>query len=998
MSHVNLHPRFLFLRISFFILFAFCIPLTTLAQTADELAIQKVILDGYRAYATRDAPALFALFSERSPYLPEFKLYFQQEFSRNEKIKIESMEVKLLRNIEFENDKATARVYAVIKATYTDTGRPAEGFGDTDDTLRFVKEDGVWKVWQFTDTAEEITPALLAAKTDEEIAAILKERGEPITGGLLQGLKNQAENFLDGQGSYAQAATIYNVILKISRQHNVLLGIANALVGLGDVYAAQGDYIRAADNYQTVMKMAEDLSHKEAIAAMSVKLGNIHYYQGNFTQAMEYYQRSAQGYEELGSKVNIAYPLFSIGNAYFAQGNYPQALEYLRKSLTIYEQIFDKAGTAHLLNKLADVYAVQGDYVRAIEFYQRSLKLHEELGNKAQIGYSLNGIGNVRYLQGNYAEAAELSSRAADLSKGSYTPEILWRALTSQGRARRALNRMDEARQAFSEAISVIEKLREQVSGSEEDRQRFMEGRIAPYNAMVDLLVAQNNLAEAFTYAERAKGRMLLDVLRNGRVDISKALSTQEREQELNLNAAIVALNTQLKRESLLAQPDQTRISAIESGLKKARFEYDAFQTRTFAAHPELKVQRGEAEPLTINEVGELIPDNKTALLEYVITEEKTYLFVLTKDERRGQRDASGVEVKVYPINTKAQVMAKRVMEFRQTVAANSLDFREPAQELYDLLLRPAQKSLEGKTTVCIVPAGPLWELPFQALQSSPTRYFLEDTSLFYVHSLSILREMKRKERLQLRAGNSIIEERDAQGAAIVKASASQTQPQTLLAFGNPALSNNLIAQAKSIYRDLPLTPLPEAEREVKSLGEIYGLKTSKVLTGAAAQEAIVKAEAGKYKILHFATHGTLDNDNPLYSRLLLASSTDAEDGFLEAREIMKLTLRADLAVLSACQTARGHVSAGEGLIGMSWALFVAGTPTTVVSQWKVDSNSTSRLMVDFHRFLSAQESTGAAKVSKAEALRRAALKLAADPKYKHPFYWAGFVVVGNGM
>lgn len=995
MSHVNLRQHFFFLRISLLILFASCIPFTTRAQTADETAIQKVVLDGYRAYATRDAAGLFALFSERSPYLPEFKLYFQQEFSRNEKTKIESMKVNLLRKIEFEGDKATARVYSVIKATYTDTGRPAEGFGDTDHILRFVKEDGVWKVWQFSDTAQELIGDLLAAKSDEEIAAILKERGEPITGGLLQGLKNQAESFLDGIGDYAHAAIVYNIILKISQRLNFPLGIANALVGLGDVYAAQGDYIKAADNYQTVMKMAEELSHKEAIAAVSVKLGNIHYHQGNFTQAMEYYQRSARGYEELGSKVNIAYPLLSIGNAYFAQGNYPQALEYLQRSLKIYEQIFDRAGTAYLLNKTGDVYAVQGDYTRAVDYYQRSLKLHEELGNRAQIGYSLNGIGNVRYFQGNYAEAAELSSRAADLSKGSYTPEILWRALTSLGRARRALNEMDKARQAFSDAIDVIEKLRELATGSEEDKQRFFEGRIAPYNAMVDLLVAQNDFRGAFTYAERARGRMLLDVLRNGRVDISKALSAEEREQERSLNSAIVALNTQFKRESLRSIPDKTRINEIEARLKRARLEYEAFQTRSFAAHPELKTQRGETEPLTLDEVKELMPDAQTVLLEYVVTEEKTYLFVLSRPERIQHGASSEIELKVYPVNIKAQVLASRVLEFRQKLASNSLGFREPAQQLYDLLLRPAQKELAGKTIACIVPAGPLWELPFQALQSSQTRFFLEDSSLFYIHSLSILREMKRKEARQLRAGNPIVE-RDADGAAIIKVNASGAQ--TLLAFGNPALSNNLIAQAKSTDRDLPLNPLPEAEREVKSLGEIYGLKTSKVLTGTAAQEATVKAEAGKYKILHFATHGTLDNDNPLYSRLLLASSTDAEDGFLEAREIMKLNLRADLAVLSACQTARGHVSAGEGLIGMSWALFVAGTPTTVASQWKVDSNSTSPLMVDFHRFLSAQGTTSATGTSKAEALRRAALKLASDPKYKHPFYWAGFVVVGNGM
>lgn len=996
MSQINLRASLYFLRVGLFILFVSTLPLTVSAQTADEVAIQKLLLDGYRAYAKRDATALFGLFSERSPYLPGFKLYFQQEFIRNEKTKIESMKVNLLRKIEFENDRATARVYTEIRAIYTDTGRPAEGFGDTDHTLRLVKEDGVWKVWQFVDTAEGLTADLLAAKTEDEIAEILKERGAPITGGLLQGLKNQAESLLEEKGNYTQAATIYNIILKISKQINSPLGIANALVGLGDVYAAQGDFIRAADNYQTVMKLAEELGSKEGIAAISVKLGNIHYHQGNFTQAMEYYRRSAQGYEELGSKVNIAYPLFSIGNAYFGQGDYTQALDYLRRSLKIYEQIFDKAGTAYLLNKIGDVYAAQGDYPQAIDYYQRSLRLQEELGNKAQIAYSLNGTGKVRYMQGSYAEAAELSSRAVDLCKETYTPEILWQALTSLGSARRALNQMDAARETFSEAIAVIEKLREHATGSEEDRQRFLEGRTAPYNAMVDLLIAQNNLTEAFTYAERAKGRTLLDVLRHGRVDISEALTVEEREQEMRLNAALMALNTQLKRENLLPRSDKTRLSDLEAHLKKARFEYEAFQTRAFAAHPQLKVQRGEIEPLTIGEVGELIPDNVTALLEYVVTEEKTYLFVLTKGGGGGQGNPSGVEVKVHQINTKAQALAHRVLEFRQRLAANSADFREPAQQLYDLLLRPAQKALEGKTTICIVPAGPLWELPFQALQPSQSRYLIEETSLFYVHSLSILREMKRKEALT-RVRPPVGAE-EAGGAVVIKDGAEELPSQTLLAFGNPSLNINLLAQAKSLYRDLPLNPLPEAEREVRSLGEIYGQRTSKVLTGAAAQEAIVKTEAGRYQILHFATHGTLDNDNPLYSRLLLASSTDTEDGFLEAREILKLKLHADLAVLSACQTARGHVSAGEGLIGLSWAFFIAGTPTTVASQWKVDSASTSRLMVDFHRYLSAQESPRRQGTNKAEALRRASLKLLSDPKYNHPFYWAGFVVVGKGM
>jgi CHAT domain-containing protein len=127
-----------------------------------------------------------------------------------------------------------------------------------------------------------------------------------------------------------------------------------------------------------------------------------------------------------------------------------------------------------------------------------------------------------------------------------------------------------------------------------------------------------------------------------------------------------------------------------------------------------------------------------------------------------------------------------------------------------------------------------------------------------------------------------------------------------------------------------------------------------------------------------------------MYSHVVLAQSGDQkEDGLLEAWEIMQMDLQADLAVLSACETARGRIGAGEGVIGLSWALFVAGCPTTVVSQWKVESSSTTELMLAFHRNLQ----LGA---NKSEALRQAALKLMNDKRYNHPFYWAGFIVVGN--
>src|SRR4030095_1545761 len=172
--------------------------------------------------------------------------------------------------------------------------------------------------------------------------------------------------------------------------------------------------------------------------------------------------------------------------------------------------------------------------------------------------------------------------------------------------------------------------------------------------------------------------------------------------------------------------------------------------------------------------------------------------------------------------------------------------------------------------------------------------------------------------------------------------------------------------------------------------GRLYGAARSKIYVGADAREDHVKSEASRAKILHFATHGILNNASPMYSHLALAEGGTNEDGLWEAWELMQLDLQADLAVLSACETARGRVGAGEGMIGFSWAMFIAGVPSIVVSQWKVESAGTRDLMVNFHRSLISPAGPNQTKATKSDALRQAALKLMRNPQTSHPFYWAG--------
>jgi CHAT domain-containing protein len=387
-------------------------------------------------------------------------------------------------------------------------------------------------------------------------------------------------------------------------------------------------------------------------------------------------------------------------------------------------------------------------------------------------------------------------------------------------------------------------------------------------------------------------------------------------------------------------------------------------------------VKRGEAQPLKLEEAAGLLPDAGIALLEYVGTSKQPILFVLTKT---GANSQAAIETRVYPLGIVPKDLAERAMQFRQQLAKRNPGFADSARALYDLLLKPAAAQLQGKTHLVIVPDGPLWELPFQALQSAPNRYLIEDHAVSYVPSLTVLREMIKSRRKQPALASS------------------------LLAFGNPALGQQTVAQARTVMMDEKFEPLPEAERQVNALARIYGARQSKVYVGAEAREERAKAEAGKHRILHLATHGVLNDASPMYSHILLAQAGEqgkeaSEDGLLEAWELMKLELNADLVVLSACETSRGRVSGGEGVIGLTWALFVAGCPRTVVSQWKVESASTTELMVEFHRQLKVRMQNPKSSLGAAQALRASALKMLRGRQYRHPFYWAGFIVVGDGF
>jgi CHAT domain-containing protein len=376
-------------------------------------------------------------------------------------------------------------------------------------------------------------------------------------------------------------------------------------------------------------------------------------------------------------------------------------------------------------------------------------------------------------------------------------------------------------------------------------------------------------------------------------------------------------------------------VKELTAQVQNARMELEAFQTNLYATHPILKTQRAEIASIEAEKIGILLgPDS--AILEYSVSKEQTFLFIWTSQQNQP-------ELNVVKIPVKQKILAELTKTYREQLGKRDLRASQTGQKLYAILLHPAERYFSGERKLIVVPDRELWELPFQALQGTNGQSVLERFSLSYASSLSVLYEM-RKQRQNVEA------------------------------------STGLLALASSI---------PGTEKEVQTLAQFYGKQKSRIYTGRRAQEGVLKKEAAGFDVIHVAAHGVLDNASPMYSYLKLANDEN-EDGLLEPREVMNLDLHTSLVVLSACETGGGKIGTGEGMIGFTWAFFVAGSPSTVASQWKVDSESTAALMSEFHRNLKMK------KLSKAEALRQAALKLRENPQYRHPYYWAGFIVVGD--
>jgi CHAT domain-containing protein/tetratricopeptide (TPR) repeat protein len=855
---------------------------------------------------------------------------------------------------------------------------------------RILALEGLGGVERFRGHAREALPFLDRAMTESEAAADQRAAGR------LLGSIGLARRML---GEYGAAVTLH------TRQLAVFDALGDAEwrgwseINLGTDLGALGRYTEAIPHFEQSLERFQAAGLPQAEASAYNNLGICYRDLGNYGAALNALNQSLE-LQQGGGKALSAATLHSIGELYGAQGVPLRALDYFRrgyaaalelgqkpymannlgdegvtlielrrpvegraaleKALALAEETHDPSTITWLSTALAQVHWDLGERERAFQLLQSGLEVAERTQQVPNVVSTERRIARLRLEEGQTTKARDLAGHAAELARRYELREELWPALLVMGRADRAIGRAEAAETALREAVDVVEDLRAHAVGPDADRAAFLIPHAAPYQELVSLLVDAGRGWDALNVAERSKGRVLLDVLAGGRMAIGPALSEKEKAEERRLEADLRTVNSETRDFLQRGEGEATRQKELLSRRAARRLELEDWRARQYAAHPNLRVLRGESRPIASSDVGELVSDGRTVLLEYALTESHAYLFVLSASP------SSAPSLAVHRLTMKSAEIIRLARDLRARLAGRDLQFAEKAAALYQALVSPARTALRGAHRLVIAPDGPLWDLPFQALRSPSGRFLIEDVAVSYVPSLSVLRDMR------------------------TQAWSTHRPTGDLLAIGNPELGANA-RRGDSDPAATGLQNLPALEDQVREIATLYDPKATSVRVGSGARESWFKAEAPRYRVLHLATHAVLDDASPLYSELVLAAPTAGErdDGLLEAREIMDLDLGAELTVLSACETGRGRSGAGEGLIGMTWAFFVAGCPTTVASQWKVEAASTSRLMLTLHRELRAGKAP-------AEALRLAALAQLQRADQKHPFYWAGFVAMGD--
>lgn len=743
----------------------------------------------------------------------------------------------------------------------------------------------------------------------------------------------RAGSLLLMSGRYADALFCFQQNLQTFRRRKDLAGEARTLAQLGAVFAETGDYAQAKTNLEQALPLAQTAGDAETEAAVLRRLVAVEKGRGNYQEALRYGQ--------------LAQPLVA---------KVPRAFAH-----------------AELLYQLATVYAAINQQTRATEFFEKALAIVRPLKLPLPEALVLGDYAATQLKTGNATAARNMARQAiAVLQRSGGNKHLEASYYATLAEAYRALGQPDEALTSYRAALADIEAARLLSIPTEISRAGIVASRHQVFAGAISLLLSQSRTEEAFDVAESYHARAFLDVLAEVGLEADEELNPAQQEREDQFFEQISTIQRKLWEPDLAPEQEtelKQTLAEAESALQLYRLELRRADPRYAGvqAPPPITFAKASAELL----------EKETALIEFALGEERSFAWVLQSGKMAAIPLPGRKELETLVNAFRAAVSAKVNSATAPQAIAR---LKTQSQPLYDKLFQPLESHLIGTRNLIIVPDGVLAYLPFETLignsKHGVSGFLLERFAISYAPSASALTALR-----------------------TIKANAPQTAG--FVAFGDPVYSKPESAPAKPAEireRKFDFQQLPYTRTEVNEIASLFPASERRVLLGAEADEARVKTEPlGRFRYVHFATHALVDEEYPARSAIMLSApyadvaSDKPEDGALQMAEIMRLKLNADLVTLSACRTGLGRLLYGEGIIGLTRAFLYAGADSVVVSLWNVNDIATASLMKSFYKHLNQG-------LSKDDALRQAKLEMLRSPQaaWRHPYYWAPFVLVGE--
>jgi CHAT domain-containing protein/Tfp pilus assembly protein PilF len=774
---------------------------------------------------------------------------------------------------------------------------------------------------------------------------------------------------------------------------------------IGSTYADLGNEQRGMYFFRNALERAQGRSPAPEAAILN-GIGRLYDDAGDPQKAMEYYQKALPLRQAAGDPNGLAVTMNSICRLQDNYGQHQIAEQCWQEILKIVRTTTNQAAQVAVLNNLGMLYDRAGDKDQALEQYNAALVIARQLVNRESQVVLLNNIGRVFDTTGKKQAALDKYEEALPIAAAVGDRSAEANLLVNRAGIERDRSNLREAQADLETAITLVEFTRSKVAG-QDLRASYLQSIHGFYELYVEVLMRANlqqpNAGfdrKALEASERGRARSLLEILAEGRTDIRQGVSTILLQRERDLQALLDSKSDTLRR--VLATPVTVeKAEALKKEIGALLEEYKTVEIDIRVASPRYAALT-QPQPLSSSQIQQLL-DPDTLLLEYSLGAEASYLWAVGSE---------GVKAYTLPDRRTIETQARELY-------ANLTQLHPvPREEVYKItsqlsttLLGKVAAQL-GRKRLVIVADGALTYIPFSVLSAhvgssdQPQQPLILDHEIVYLPSasaLSILRTTNEKRTpapklLAILADPvfSVSDKRlgEANSGGPKAGTANQTQ-----SFDIEVSQNRLrrLVQDTGANEDGSFRRLQHSREEADGIASLAPeSQLLKRLDFSASKTMAISGELAQYRIVHFATHGLMNSEQPDLSGVVLSlvdRQGSAVDGVLRLQDIFGMTLNADLAVLSACETALGKNMRGEGLVGLTRGFMYAGVPRVAVSLWKVDDESTAELM---RRFYDGMLSN---KLSPAAAMKAAQTSMWNDtlnPRWSAPYFWAAFTVQGE--